>query len=488
VPETARRKRITGLPTFTVDELVEATGGTPVRGKGSRVVSGVCTDSRAMHAGSVFIPLIGDRFDGHDFLALAGECGAACVIVAEAYADKEKDIPERCAVIRVADTLRSLGDIARYHRLRFDVPLVAVTGSSGKTTTKEMICAILGRVMQVLKSRGNYNNLIGLPLTLLEMNAHHDCAVVEMGTNCRGEIARLAEIARPHAGVITNVGPAHLAGFGSLEVVAEEKGALFAGLCANGTAVVNAGDERVKAAAQRWPGAHLVYGVDDSATGDADYDVTARNIRTVPGGGMSFRLVLGDEEHAVKLRIMGRHNVENALAAVAVCRALGCESETIVRGLAAFTGVPGRMAVVPLRNGVRVIDDSYNANPASLRASLEALTGAAQEGRRFVVLGDMLELGEAAAERHEEAGRDIADARVTALFLEGEHTGHVAAGAQDGGMPGDAIYVPPDTGAFTAAIRAVVQRGDWILVKGSRRMAMERYVEVLKDEFGVGEA
>jgi len=487
VPEAIKKNRSGNLPAFTVDELVQATGGVPVRGDGGRIISGVCTDSRAMHVGSLFIPLVGDRFDGHDFLARAAQCGASCVLVAHSHSERERDVPERCAVIQVADTLRALGDIARYHRLRFNVPLVAVTGSSGKTTTKEMICSILGRVMRVLKNRGNYNNLIGLPLTLLEMNIHYDGAVVEMGTNQRGEIARLTEIARPDVGVITNVGPAHLEGFGSLDVVAEEKGALFAGLTANGTAVVNAGDERVKGEARRWSGALVVYGMDDIAKDGAAYGVTARDIRAVPGGGISFRIVLGDEEHAVRLQTMGRHNVENALAAAAVCRALGCEAETIAGGLADFTGVPGRMAVVPLRNGVRVIDDSYNANPASLRASLDALADVAAEGQRFVVLGDMLELGEAAAERHEEAGRDIAASRVTVLFLEGEHAGHVAAGARAAGMPDKAITIPSDTGVFAATIRTSVRKGDWILVKGSRRMAMERYVEVLKDEFGVSE-
>jgi len=447
--------------------IAQVTGGrlTPAAARGT--VTGISTDSRTLEPGELFVPLRGERFDGHDFLTLAVRRGAAACLSEDVIAGFP--VP----VIQVADTMTALGDLAAARRREFAGPVVAVTGSSGKTTTKEMLAAILGQQAPGLKTEGNFNNLIGLPLTLFRLEPGQSWAVLEMGMSARGEIARLAEIARPDVGIITNVGPAHLETLHGLDGVARAKGELFVALRAGGTAVINADDERVA----RLPVANgvrrLLYGASAAAEVRAEAIVAA-------GAAVSFRLLLPGGAWPVLLQVAGRHNVENALAAAAAALALGTPATTIVRGLEAFRPVRGRMEVVNLAAGVVLLEDSYNANPLSMRAALTALDEMGGSGRRIAVLGDMLELGSSAAELHRQVGAAAA-AHCDLLFLLGEMASETAAGARQGGMPAAGVQIVASHAEAAARLRALLRPGDRVLVKGSRGMQMEKVSAALRE-------
>jgi UDP-N-acetylmuramoyl-tripeptide--D-alanyl-D-alanine ligase len=391
---------------------------------------------------------------------------------------RPEDILDSVSVILVDDTLRALGDIAHLWRSKFSIPIVAVTGSSGKTTTKEMIATVAGLSGTVLKSKGNYNNLIGLPLSLLELNAEHEMAVVEMGTNQRGEIARLAAIADPDIGVITNIGPAHLEGFGSLNVVMEEKGDLFLTMKESGVAVINRDDPLSRVLADRWIGRNIGFGIDENAF------VRAERIFTRGERGVSFTLNMGGIGKGIDMTIVGRHNIYDALACAATCWALDIPYDLICEGLSAFRQVEGRMDIHRLRGGMTVIDDTYNANPASVMEALKTLSDLKGTNEGIVILGDMLELGEETERLHEEVGRAVADNGVGALFLKGDFSKAVARGALERGFREDRIYFSPTPDRITALLHTLVREGDWILIKGSRRMKMEEFLHAILEKFG----
>jgi len=449
-----------------LQKIAQATGGrlSPASARGT--VSGISTDSRTLRPGELFIPLRGERFDGHDFLTLAVRRGAAACLSEDVIAGFP--VP----VIQVADSLAALGDLAAACRREFAGPVVAVTGSSGKTTTKEMLAAILAQQAPGLKTEGNFNNLIGLPLTLFRLEPGQRWAVLEMGMSARGEIARLAEIAVPDVGVITNIGPAHLETLHGLEGVARAKGELFAALRAGGTAVINADDDRVA----RLPVANgvrrLLFGM------AAEAEVRAEAV-SAAGASVSFRLLLPAGAWPVTLQVAGRHNVQNALAAAAAALALGTPAEAIVRGLEAFQPVRGRMEVVTLASGAVLLEDSYNANPLSMRAALTALDEMSGSGRRVAVLGDMLELGSAAAELHRQVGAAAA-ARCDLLLLLGAMAAETAAGARLGGMPSERIQIVDSHDTAATRLRKLLRPGDRVLVKGSRGMQMEKVSAALR--------
>ena len=348
------------MTNLTVRAVADATGGQLVSNGADVRIEGFCTDSRTLQPGDLFVPLRGPRFDGHDFLAQAAQAGAAACL------SEETVVGLSIPVVQVVDTLRALGDLAAMIRNRFNGPVFGITGTSGKTTTKEMLAAILARTGEGLKSAGNFNNMVGVPLTLFGIKPEHRWAVIEMGMSERGEIARLAEIVRPEIGVITNVGRAHLESLGSIDAVARAKGELFANLPAGGTALVNADDENVA----RLPVANgvktMLFGCSAEAQVRAD-QVTAWN------GAVEFLLNLGGDSRLVRLPLPGRHNVMNALAAAAAARALEVSLDDIVAGLEAFSPCPGRMELVELPGDILVLNDSYNANPLSARAALDAL-------------------------------------------------------------------------------------------------------------------
>jgi UDP-N-acetylmuramoyl-tripeptide--D-alanyl-D-alanine ligase len=434
----------------------------------------VTTDTRRIARGELFVALRGERHDGHAFVAEAARRGAGAVIVERAGAGAS--VP--CAVVVVADALVALGDLAAFHRRRIAPRVLAVTGSNGKTTTKEMLAAIciaeLG-APRVVHTHGTQNNLVGVPLTLLRLVEETAVAVVELGMNGPGEIWRLAQIARPDVGVVTCMAAEHLEGLGSMHGVVEANTELYRRLRVSATAVFNADDPHVRAAVEVFPGRRLGFGMADTA------GVRATGVEDLGLDGMAFRLALEGGETMVRLRLPGRHNVHNALAAAAVAHAAGFSLEAIRAGLEGFEPPGMRMEILRLGSGVTVLNDAYNANPSSMAAALATLS-ASSAARRIAALGEMRELGDEAVAAHLELGRHAAAAHLDRLLLLGPHATSVRAGAMEAGMPAERIVVAEDHQALASALRGCWRPGDVVLIKGSRGAAMETVLRHLTEE------
>jgi len=465
-------------PVFSLNDVLKTASGTLISGTPETMFYGVSTDSRLISKGNLFVALKGENFDGHDFLRTALQQGAAGVLVSDDEKIKAIAGNNKVAVIKVADTLTALGDLAHAWRKKFSIPVIGLTGSSGKTTTKEMIAAIISRKKNILKTEGNLNNLIGLPQTIFCLTGEHELAVLEMGTNTRGEIERLTRIAEPSIGLITNVGPAHLAGFGSVDVVGEEKGDLFLNMPSSGTAVVNTDDEAIAAVSEKWSGRKITFSMSPNA------DVTVNHIERNGAKGVRFNLVIAGNVQKVEMKITGLHHVYDAMAAAATAFAAEMDCKTIGEGLAAFRPFSGRMEIIRLRNGAFLIDDSYNANPSSVREALMTLKDLKISHSGYVFLGDMLELGEKAGEMHRKIGMLVATIGVNVLFLQGDFSEMTAAGAVEGGMPRENIFFLSEENNGLAYLKEHLKKGDWILAKGSRRMKMEKIVAQICDDFG----
>jgi UDP-N-acetylmuramoyl-tripeptide--D-alanyl-D-alanine ligase len=424
-------------------------------------INGVSTDTRAIGEGQLFIALAGERFDAHDFLDQAVAAGAAALMVADAG-----KLPAGIPAVVVDDTRLALGRLAAAWRAQFTLPVIAVTGSNGKTTTKEMIAAILKAAFgaAVLSTRGNLNNDIGLPLTLLGLRASHRAAVIEMGMNHPGEIAYLAPIGAPTVALITNAQRAHLEGMGDLDEVAREKGAIFSGLPADGVAVVNGDD----AYAGLWRGMAGGRPVRTFAI-DCPADVSG----TVRQHGLEIGidLVAPEGSATLTLRIPGRHNARNAVAAAAACLAAGVPLAAVVAGLEAFSGVKGRLQRRTGKLGAEILDDTYNANPDSVRAGIDVL--AATIGRKLLVLGDMGEIGEASGQYHDEIGGYAKSQGIDRLFALGDQTQLAVRNFGEGARH----YCNVEK--MIAAVDKELGPETTVLVKGSRFMKMERVADAL---------
>jgi UDP-N-acetylmuramoyl-tripeptide--D-alanyl-D-alanine ligase len=443
----------------TLASFAEACGGR-LQGE-DRVYSQVCTDTRTLARGELFVALRGPRFNGNDFVAQAHAAGAAGAVV-----DAPQVTP--LAQVIVAESQAALARAAQQWRGRFDIPVIAVAGSNGKTSTKEMTAAILARSGACLATRGNLNNHIGVPLTLLRLSREHRCAVIEMGANQSGDVAALVELAAPTIGLITNAGAEHLEGFGTLEAAARAEGEVVEGLPAAGTAVINADDPY----APLWRGltrAKVVgFGMAANAAWraqDLQCEVDAQGFKT------RFTLVSPLGRAAVVLELAGRHNVMNALGAAAAAAAAGATLEHIVTGLAAVRAVSGRLQFKRAASGAWLIDDSYNANPSSVRAGIEVL--AQLDGKKWLVLGDMAELGDFAQQSHAEIGAFARTHGVERLFA----TGALTLGTVQSFGAGAQWF--PDSQALSAALIASADSGVRMLVKGSRMNRLERVVEAL---------
>lgn len=424
----------------------------------------VSTDSRAIAAGDLFIALRGERFDAHEFVPQVAAAGAAGAIVAvDAVAGlKDCGLP----LIAVPDTRLALGRLAAAWRARHALPLIAVTGSNGKTTTKDMIACILQAAFgdAVLATQGNLNNDIGLPLTLLKLRAHHQAAIVEMGMNHPGEIGYLTRIARPSVALVTNAQRAHLEGMGSLEAVAREKGSIYDGLGSDGVAVVNADDPLAGLWRSMNAGRRVVsFGLDAAA----DVHGTVR----LHGLENELQFTTPEGAGAADLALPGLHNARNALAAIAATFAAGVPLAAIDRGIRAFKGVKGRLQRRAGLNGAVVLDDTYNANPDSMRAGIDVL--AATIGRKVLVLGDMGEIGEAAGQYHDEIGGYAKSAGVDVLFALGDASAIAARNFGDGARHFRKIE------ELIEALRPELTAGTTVLVKGSRFMRMERVADAI---------
>ena len=454
---------------FTLEEVLEATGGQCAQQAASAITfTKVSTDTRTLTEDSLFVALKGDTFDGHNFLATAKEKGALGAIV-----ETGRGI-DGLVCIEVPSPLAAYQALARYHRRRFNIPVVAITGSSGKTTTKELVATVLGAQFNVLKTEKNFNNEIGLPKTLLELTPDHEACVVEMGMRGLGQIEELALIAEPTVGVITNVGTSHIELLGSQEKIAQAKSELVQHIGADGTVVLNEDDDFVRAMGTLTEGKKIFYGIHRSAT------VTGSQLR-YKKDGIKFTCRCFDELFDVFLPMIGEHNVYDALAAVAVGRALGVPSQKIARALGDFKGMSMRQEIISFPDFV-ILNDAYNANPGSMAESIKAL-GQLDGKRKIAMLGDMLELGDYSEQAHREIGKLLADEGYGAVFTFGEAAKFIATAAKENGVP--FVKVCDSHLDMAMAYRDILTKGDVILVKGSRGLRMERVVEELKEASSV---
>lgn len=460
---------------LAITDIVTATAGRLVQRGKTVIVRGVSTDSRTIKPGELFVAVPGPRFDGHHFCAAAVASGASGVLVSRSVM-----LPQDIAVIEVADTIRSLGALAHHWRQRFTVPCVAITGSNGKSTTKEMTAAVVSALGPVLKTTGNFNNLIGLPLTIFGWNTEHRAAVLEMGMNAAGEIAALTTIARPQVGLITNVTAAHLEQLGTVAAVAAAKGELFATVGAQGTAVVNVEDPWVMKLGRRHAGRIIRFGMQN------DCDVQLQRMEANDLTAMKLVVRVVTQPVTFRLPVVGTHYVMNALAALAVGVALSIDAEAGAARLETFSPLPMRFERIQLANGVRLINDAYNANPDSMIAALRTIASAPRAGKFIAVLGDMLELGTAAAELHEAVGKEAAALGVERLLVFGDHAADVIRGARAAGLANGSAMMCDALADLEATLLAELKAGDVLLIKGSRGMKMERIVEHLKQTIGCG--
>lgn len=452
--------------------VLAGTGGRPASRAQLRQapLAGVSIDSRTLSPGELFVAITGPRFDGHGFVAEAAARGAAAAIV-----HRDVDAPADLPLLRVADTTRALGDLARHLREAARIPVVCITGSAGKTTTKDMTAALLGLGGPVLKTEGNLNNQYGLPLTLLRLTALHRAAVLELGMSAPGELRRLTDIARPDVAVITNVAPVHLEFFASIDEIARAKAEILEGLQPSGVAVLNGDDARVWRIGDRRGGRVVWFGRDRA------WDVSAERW-TATTDGMRFDLRVAGQAFDVALPLPGLHNMMNFLAAAAVAHELGVAPAALAAAARSLRPAPHRGEVVRLGQGVTLLDDCYNSNPVAVEAALGALQVTAHE-RRVAILGDMLELGPSGPALHRRVGERLAGQADVVVAVGALATGFLE-GARAAGLPAEALYHFADAASAAEAIATVARADDVVLVKGSRGVRMESIVEALRTRFG----
>ncbi len=445
-----------------IAEFISATGDFPRE----EVAQAYSIDSRTIGTGELFFAVKGERLDGHDYVGAALEKGATAAVVQK---DELHRYPDETRLLAVDDTLVALQTLATAVRKVWGKPLVGVTGSAGKTTTKEAIAHVLGAHFRVLKSVGNFNNHFGLPLTLLKLEPEHDVAVIEMGMSHAGEIRALAKIAQPEIGVVTNVAPVHLEFFDSLAGIARAKYELIESLPASGTAVLNADDEYVSQFGRDFRGKVVTYGTRATA------DVRAENVQTRGAEGSEFDVVIAGARQHAHLPLVGEHNILNALAAVAVGLARGLQPSEAVGALATLVPPDQRGQVLQLGN-ITVINDCYNSNPKALHAMVDALA-AMKAGRRIVVAGEMLELGPAGEEMHRAAGQHIAGKKIDVLVGVRGLAQAMVEGARHAGTEADFVATPEEAGEW---LSREARDGDVVLLKASRGVKLEKALETWK--------
>lgn len=464
---------------WSVRQVLKATCGCLDAGSEDFEFKNISIDSRTLKKGDLFLALTGDNFDGHDFIDDALDKGAAGLLVSRLLR-LDPGIP----VIRVDDTLTALGHLATYRReLMPDLGVVAITGSSGKTTVKEMCSTILLEDFQVLKTEGNFNNLVGLPLTLLKLEYGNELAVLEMGMNHAGEIRRMAGIADPDIACIHNIQEAHLGAFESIEGVGRAKEELFEGCSTTTRFCVNLDDERVRRIARKYPQRQIAYGRHRKA------EVRATHVRNLGEQGMAFTLHIGGERRRLHLHFLGDHSISNALAAAALSFAAGMRVDQIARRLEQCRPFSQRLQL-ERAGGLRLANDCYNANPSSMFAALNTICSLKGGGRKSVaVLGDMMELGESTEQAHLRLGEKVACLGFDFLIAVGVSAVKIVEGALNGGMTMKQVCSVSSTGQGLTRLTDLynmgeITEGDWVLVKGSRGMKMETVVEGIKKELG----
>ncbi len=450
---------------LTLSDVIESTRGHWIgqNDPSSIVPTGVSIDTRTLKPGEIFFALSGEKVDGHQFLDAAFARGACAAVVTKSGA-RESRQSELLIVVDAPDL--ALGDLARSYRRRFDIPVIGITGSSGKTTTKDMVAAVLSTRYRVLATKGNLNNRLGVPLTLFNLSAHCDVAVIEMGISERGEMRYLCEIVQPTIGMITNIGPAHLEFFGSVEGVAKAKGELLEYLDESSMTILNLDDLFLSKEIAKVKGRLLGIGIERIC------QFRGEGLKLDQKGFGHFSL----QGHSFHLSIPGKHNVYNALMAATAGWALNVPLQDAAQALENFTLTKLRSQVLEY-NGIRMINDTYNANPASMRAALETLSQIEVDGRRIAVVGDMRELGAITHDAHRALGHDVGNRQIDALFALGDLAEVVVEGAREAGI--DQAWAYADQDVLTGALQAYLRPGDLMLIKGSRGIAMERIVTAL---------
>lgn len=451
-----------------MSEFCQVTDGAAISPYDDFIIQNIVTDSRVVKKDDVFLALKGEQFDGHDFCKAAVDSGAKAIIV-----DKlELPLPEKVLVVKVKSTLKAYQDIAEYKRLKFDIPVIAVTGSTGKTSTKDIIAAALSSSMKVLKSHANFNNEIGLPATLLNLDSTYESAVVEMGMRGKGQIKELAEIAHPTIGVVTNVGKTHIELLKSVQNIMKAKRELVEALDQTGTVILNADDENVRSMSGSAKGKVVLFGFSDDA------DIKASDV-VQSTEGLTFTCTdkQGGRKFAVKLPLLGRHNIYNALCAIAVCSVLQVDTDRMLEGLSKVELSAMRQQVSKI-SGMIFIDDTYNASPDSMKAALELLQDMPGK-RKIAILGDMLELGKVSDDEHTRLGDIAAESGVELLVTIGSKTYHTSERAAEKGVR---------TWHFKTHSQAVemagelLEKGDTVLFKGSRGMHIEEVLKALTEK------
>ncbi|MEW6009245.1 MAG: UDP-N-acetylmuramoyl-tripeptide--D-alanyl-D-alanine ligase [Candidatus Omnitrophota bacterium] len=458
---------------FDSSQIIRSTLGKLVKGKSTFKVEGISTDSRTTRPNELFIPLKGKNFNGHDFIFAAVKAGARAILIEEKFYKKDKNLLDKLqkdtSCIIVSDTLRALGDLAFFFRKRFALPIIAVTGSSGKTTTKEMIAAVLSSRYKVLKNQGTQNNLIGVALNLLKLNPHYEIACFEFGTSSFGEIARLTEITRPSFAIITNIAQAHLEKLKSRAGVLLEKSQLLKGLIPPALALINQDDNYLNRLDSRY---NNIFGFGKEKI----CDFFACDISMDVDGFLRFRLKGNKQIFAI--RTLGVHNIYNALASISVGLIFGITGKSIAESLANFEFPPGRFNVIKNR-GLTIIDDTYNANPLSFACAIESLKQIRTKGRKFLVLADMLELGHKTRQLHEQLGKTLKQKNFDFLLSLGKLAAMAAKSSINHGFNKNKVFTSQDAYELKDKLSSLLRAGDFVLVKGSRAMQMERIVDFL---------
>jgi len=455
---------------FTVRDILTAAKGRLLSGNADEILTGISTDTRKIKKGELFLAIKGEKFDGHSFILDAVSKGAGGVLVQEGgITNANFKLPD-VSFISVNDSIKALGDIGNFHRSRFAIPIIGITGSNGKTTTKEMTAAILNKKFNALKNFGTENNNIGVPLTLMRLNSEHDIAVLEMGTNHLGEIRRLSEIARPTIAIITNIGPSHLEYLEDTDTVFKAKIEMLEHMSDGARLILNADDEYLR---------KIKTGLKITWFGfDKEADFRADKISLEPDG-ISFRL---NEKWDISLGVLGRHNVYNALSAIACAWDFGISIDEIKDALKEFR-VPNMRMEVKKFGDIKIINDSYNANPQSMKQAIEALRDMTTEGRKVLIAGDMLELGTFSGRFHHLVGKQAAESGIDLIVAVGKLAEHVARGAQEAGMSERKIKLCAVMKEAREKVSSLIKKGDTILVKGSRAMRMEEIVGDLETQF-----
>jgi len=455
---------------FTVKDIVTTVKGKLLSGNMEEILAGLSTDTRKIKKGELFLAIKGDRFDGHSFILDAVAKGAGGVLVQDGgITNANFKLPD-VSFISVTDSTKALGDIGNFHRSRFSIPTIGITGSNGKTTTKEMVSAILSKKFNALKNFGTENNNIGVPLTLLRLNGEHNIAVLEMGTNHLGEIRRLSEIARPTIAIITNIGPSHLEYLEDVDTVLKAKVEMLEYMDKDAKLILNADDEHLRTIKTNLK--TIWFGFDKEA------DFYADKISLEPEG-ISFRL---NGKWNISLGVLGRHNVSNALGAIACAWDFGIPIEEIRDALKEFR-VPNMRMEIKRFGDIKIINDTYNANPQSMQQAIEALKDMVTEGRKILIAGDMLELGTHSGRFHHLVGKQAAESGIDLIVAVGKLAEYISNGAQEAGMSEKKIKLCALMKDARAKVATLIKKGDTVLVKGSRAMKMEEIVGDLETQF-----